>query len=178
MSCLICGRSSFWSSIVKGRRTGLTSPLYPCGCQLLGERRAPPWKRAGEARRTLMSTSPASHQYSTVALPTISQHLPLLSRAGLSKPTHTQTHAHIHTDSARHHTIRQLSSPSSSPARVLQALVPRKAWEMRQAGSGARSGYGRRTVTVTGPAGTREAVAIPASTRCFDFQVWAVGRRS
>lgn len=175
MSCLICRRSSFWSSIVKVRRTGLTSPLYPCGCQLLGERRAPPWKRAGEARRTLMSRSPASHQCSTAALPRFRS-------TSLSCPgpacRNPHTHAHRQTDSARHHTIRQLSPPSSSPARVLQALVPRKAREMRRAGSGARSGYGRRTVTVTGPAGTREAVAIPASTRCFDFQVWAVGRRS
>lgn len=138
--------SSFWSSIVKAPRTGLTSPLYPCGCQLLGERRAPPWKRAGEARRTLMSRSPATHQCRTVALPMISQHLPLLSRAGLSKPTHTHTHTHARThartqDSARHHTIRQLSSPSSPPVRVLPVLVPRKAWEMRRAGSCARSGY-------------------------------------
>ena len=36
-----------------------------------------------------MSRSPAPDQNSTVVLPMISQHLPLLSRAGLSKPTHT-----------------------------------------------------------------------------------------
>lgn len=180
MSCLICRRSSFRSSIVKARRTGLTSPLYPCGCQLLGERRAPPWKRAGEARRTLMSRSPASHQYqcSTVALPRFrSTSLSCPGPACRNPHTHTRTHtqtqtAHATTPSGSYR------RPSSSPARVLQALVPRKAWEMRRAGSGARSGYGGRTGTVTGPAGTREAVAIPASTRCFDFQVWAVGRRS
>ena len=93
--------------------------------------------------------------------------------------THTHTHkqTHAHTQSAL------ATTPSGSYRRrlrprcdVLQALVPRKACEMRQADSGARPGFGRRTVT--GPAGTREAVAIPASTRCFDFQVWAVGRRS
>lgn len=72
-------------------------------------------KRAGEARRTLMSRSPASHQCSTVALPKISQHLPLLSRAGLSKPTPTHTRTHADADCTRHHTIRQLSPPSSSP---------------------------------------------------------------
>lgn len=120
MSCLVCRRQAFGPPSFKAPRTGLTSPLYPCGCQWLGERRAPPWKRAGEARRTLMSRSPAPDQNSTVVLPMISQHLPLLSRAGLSKPTHT----HAHKGSARHHTIRQPSSPSSSPVRPRQGPRP------------------------------------------------------
>lgn len=140
MSRRICRRSSFWSAIVKAWRTGLASPLIHVGANCLANGALRHGKKAGEARRTLMSSSPATHQYSTVALPMVSQHLPLLSRAGLSKPTHTHgrrththAHTHAHTDGARHRTIRQLSSPSSSPVRALQALVPRKAWEMRGA---------------------------------------------
>lgn len=94
--------------------------------------------------------------------------------------THTHTHTHARTQTQTAHA----TTPSGSYRRRVHLRCaarppgPRPAQSVgnARAGSGARSGYGRRTLT--GLAGTREAVAIPASTRCFDFQVWAVGRRS
>lgn len=161
--------SSFWSSIIQGRTTGLASPLYPCGCQLLGERRAPPWKRAGEARRTLMSTSPASDHYSSLshdfrAPPSPVQRRLVGTHYLLSgTPTHTTTH------------------PSGSYRRRLRLgpasfMTPSRA----RRGNRAEKALVRGAVRSSSdrPWLAWEAVAIPASTRCFDFQVWAVGRRS
>lgn len=103
----------------------MTSPLYPCGCQLLGERRAPPmekgWRRSEE--QTLLLRSPASDQYVQHCTPyRSSPSHRRRSTTSLSCPgpacenplthtlTHTSTHKYKHT-----HTIRR-RRPGPCPA--------------------------------------------------------------
>lgn len=182
MSCRICRRSSFCSAMLRGPEDRVDLAMIHVGANCLanGALRLEKGWRSSENSDVEEPRLTSVQDSSTLALPKISQHLPLLSRAGLSKPTPTHTRARTQTQTAH------ATTPSGSYRRRLHLRCaarppgPRPAQSVGNALSRLWRAVWVRTTrrTLTGLAGTREAVAIPASTRCFDFQVWAVGRRS
>lgn len=101
--------------------------------------------------------SPATHHSGTAALPMISQHLPLLSRAGLSKPTHT--HTQTHTDADSKHT------PPHHQAAIVAVLI-----------SGARpSGPGPAQSVGNAPSRLWRSAWVRTSDRDSDRPCWDSG---
>lgn len=133
MSRRICRRSSFWSAIVKAWRTGLASPLIRVGANCLANGALPPWKKGWRSSENSDVEQPrhASVQHSS---PSHGFAAPPSPVQGRLVETHPHTHTHTRTQTA-HATAPSGSYRRHPPAQVraVQALVPRKAWEMRGA---------------------------------------------